>query len=33
MQIAQPNEKVFVEAFIRGLRSGSFGESLIERRP
>jgi len=33
VQIPQPNERMFVEAFIRGLRARSFGESLIERRP
>ncbi|KAK7333534.1 hypothetical protein VNO80_30309 [Phaseolus coccineus] len=33
VQISHPNERLFVEAFIRGLQSGLFGESLIERRP
>jgi len=32
VQIPQPNERLFVEAFIKGLRPGSFGESLIKRR-
>ena len=32
VQIPQSNKRLFVEAFIRGLRSGSFEESLIERR-
>jgi len=27
-----PNEGMFVEAFIRGLRVGTFGESLVQRR-
>jgi len=33
VQIPEPNERMFVEAFTRGLRAGTFGESLIERRP
>jgi len=28
-----PNEGMFVEAFIRGLRAITFGESLVQRRP
>jgi len=33
VQISQPNEGMCVEAFIRQLRSGSFGESLVKKRP
>lgn len=33
VQIPQPNEGMFVEAFIRELRGGTFGESLVQRRP
>jgi len=33
VQIPQPNEEMCVKAFIRGLRSGRFGESLVHRRP
>jgi len=32
VHIPQPNEGICVEAFIRGLRSGAFGESLAKRR-
>jgi len=33
VQIPQPNEGMCVEAFIRGLKSDSFGESLVKKRP
>jgi len=33
VQIPHPNERMCAEAFIRGLRSGTFGESLVWKRP